>query len=53
MWGRGLVKNVIWREELAKNAKYRHIEGRGLKLLKKPSYDISRSLSEPKTVVAI
>jgi len=49
--GRGLAKSsfrlqnavwcVIWEGEgWLKTSEYRHLEGRGLKLLKKPSYDI-------------
>jgi len=41
MWALwGLVENVIWGKGLAENVKYRHMRGGGLKLLKKPSYDI-------------
>jgi len=40
--GKGLVENVIWGRGLAENARIPSyiIGGRGLKLLKKPSYDI-------------
>jgi len=40
MWGEGLVENVIWGEGLAENVRIPSYRGRGLKLLKKPSYDI-------------
>jgi len=41
MWERGLVENVIWGEGLAENVRIpSHMGREGLKLLKKPSYDI-------------
>jgi len=38
--GGGLVENVIWGERLAKKVRIQLFRGRGLKLFKKPSYDI-------------
>jgi len=40
MWGKRLVENVIWWEELAENVRIPSYGKRGLKLFKKPSYDI-------------
>jgi len=40
MWGRGLVENVTWGRGLAENVRIPLYGGRGLKLLKKPPYDI-------------
>jgi len=42
----GLVENVIWRGRgWQKTSVYRHMGVGDLKLLKKPSYDIKRSLT--------
>jgi len=38
--GRGLVEKSYWVGVWLKTSEYRHIGGKGLKLLKKPSYDI-------------